>query len=293
MHRIGVVGAPDGWSSERLADALAERAGERHLIDITKVTLDLESGAAWHGELDITGLDALAVKKVGARYSPTHLDWLEILRFVSGRGVRVFSDAERIARVIDRLSCTVTLRLSGIPMPPTIITSDVSKALESIERFEIAVLKPLFSSKARGMCLVRPGASAATEIEEFRAAGNPVMYIQKLMDPPERDLGIVFMGGEYVASYARVRNHRSWNTTTRSGGRYESADPSPEVVELARRAQAPFGLDFTSVDVMETARGPLVLEVSAFGGFRGLFEARAIDAAALYADYVLERLSDG
>ena len=68
--------------------------------------------------------------------------------------------------------------------------------------------------------------------------------------------------------------------------------PSDEVLKLAERAQAPFGLDFTCVDVIETEQGPQVFEVSAFGGFRGLHEAAGIDAAGLYVDYVLRKLND-
>jgi ribosomal protein S6--L-glutamate ligase len=44
------------------------------------------------------------------------------------------------------------------------------------------------------------------------------------------------------------------------------------------------------VDVAEAADGPIVFEVSAFGGFRGLWEGCGIDAAGLYAGYILEKL---
>jgi tetrahydromethanopterin:alpha-L-glutamate ligase len=60
---------------------------------------------------------------------------------------------------------------------------------------------------------------------------------------------------------------------------------------MATRAQALFGMDFTTVDVAETSDGPVVFEVSAFGGFRGAKEGIGLDAAARYADYVLEQLT--
>ncbi|MGB5427491.1 MAG: ATP-grasp family protein, partial [Gammaproteobacteria bacterium] len=63
------------------------------------------------------------------------------------------------------------------------------------------------------------------------------------------------------------------------------------IIELAQRAQALFGMDFTTVDVAETNNGPIVFEVSAFGGFRGALEGIGIDAAAMYADHVLRQLS--
>jgi ribosomal protein S6--L-glutamate ligase len=124
----------------------------------------------------------------------------------------------------------------------------------------------------------------------FQDAGNPVLYIQKLLRHPGRDLGLAFLGGEYLVTYARVGSRDSWNTTTRTGGRYAPHEPTPEVIDLARRAQEPFGLDFTCVDVMETDGGPVVLEVSPFGGFRGIQEAWGIDAAERYVDHALRRL---
>jgi ribosomal protein S6--L-glutamate ligase len=44
------------------------------------------------------------------------------------------------------------------------------------------------------------------------------------------------------------------------------------------------------VDVAETAEGPKVFEVSAFGGFRGIQDASGMDAAAMLTDYILEKI---
>jgi ATP-grasp enzyme of GAK system len=114
-------------------------------------------------------------------------------------------------------------------------------------------------------------------------------YIDNLL--PGRDLGIAFINGRYLTTYARCADQNAWNTTTRSGGKYVAYDPDPAVIELARRAQAPFNLDFTCVDVAESADGPIVFEVSAFGGFKGIETARGIDAAARYADFVIASVS--
>ena len=45
------------------------------------------------------------------------------------------------------------------------------------------------------------------------------------------------------------------------------------------------------MDVALTDSGPYVFEVSAFGGFRGLKQARGIDVAGLFTAHVLRRLS--
>lgn len=286
--RIGVVGTRGGWSSELLADTVAAKTGYRLLVDMEQVCLDLDKGKAWFQGVDLAGLDGLIVKKIGARYSPDLLDRLELLRFLAERGLPIFSSPLAIMRVLDRLSCTVTLRLGDIPMPPTTITESVDEALAAVERYGEAVFKPLFTSKARGMTVIGRGAEARTAIEAFHG-DNPIMYMQQKIELPGQDLGIVFLGGKYMTTYARCGTG-AWNTTTESGGRYAPATPSPEAVTIAEKAQALFSLDFTCVDVVETASGPVVFEVSAFGGFRGIQDACGLDAAAMYADYVMEKI---
>jgi len=289
MHTIGVVGTEGGWSSERLADEVAKQTGSRLLVDIARVRLDLQAGKVFLGQIDLTELDALMVKKIGARYSPDLLDRLEILRFLANRGVQIFSSPTSIMRVLDRLSCTVTLQLNDIPMPPTVVTEDEDTAVEVVRDFGQAIFKPLFTSKARGMFLVTAKDDVAGKVREFKR-NNTIMYIQKKIELQGKDLGLAFLGGQYLATYARCSDGDSWNTSTANGGRYEPYTPSRESVELARQAQSFFDLDFTSVDVVESRNGPMIFEVSAFGGFRGLLEAQGIDAARLYTEYVLEKL---
>ena len=291
--RIGVVGIPGKWSTETLADAVEERTGYRLVIDMNGVSLDLERQRLVFQDVDLCRLDALIIKKISASYSPATLDRLELLRVAEQAGVRVFSRAENILRLIDRLSCTVTLRNAGVPMPATRVTEDIGAALTAVQDFGSAVFKPLYSTKARGMCVIDAHLDPGEIERQIRAfqAENPMMYIQQKINLPGRDLGMVFLGGEYLGSYARVSGDEAWNTTIHSGGKYAAHTPPAAVIELARHAQALFDMDFTTVDVAETDTGPIVFEVSAFGGFRGAKEGIGIDAAGMYAEYVLHQLT--
>ena len=293
MHRIGVVGIREGWSSQKLAEAFSSRGCECRLLEAKHLVADFESESGSCDGADLLALDALVLKKIGSPYSPHMLDRLGTLEYLASKGLRVFSHPRNISRVLDRLSCTVALRSAGIPMPPTVITEDIDRAVEVVERFCTAVLKPIYTSKARGMVVVEHGPDSRQAVEQFRAAGHRTLYIQKLLRLPGHDMGLVFVGGQFAGAYARVGSETSWNTTVHSGGRYEPCQPDAEVVELARRAQALFELDFTCVDVALTEQGLVVFEVSAFGGFRGLQKACGIDAAGLYADHVLRQLGNG
>lgn len=292
MKRVGVIGIPDKWSSEALAEAVSKHTGERHLFDFEKLKLDLQQGTVYHDDIDLGTFDALLIKKLGRVYSPDVLERVALLGYLEDKGVRIFSSPESILRAVDRLRCTIHLQQSEIPIPPTVITEDPAAAADAIREFGQAVLKPLYTSKARGMQILKADQDLEKELTAFREDGNQIIYIQKVMQRPDRDLGIVFLGGEYIGCYARVSDGGSWNTTTHSGGHYEAHTPSDALIELADRAQKPFGLDFTCVDVMETPEGPMVLEVSAFGGFRGLWETSDLDAARRYAEYAIKEISE-
>ncbi|MGD9157414.1 MAG: GAK system ATP-grasp enzyme [Desulfobacteraceae bacterium] len=289
MIKVGVVGTPGGWSTEALADAINDITGFRFLIDNEKISANLTDRRIMFDGVNLMDLDGIIIKKMGAYYSPHLLDRLEILRFVNESGAQVFSAPEKIIRVLSRVTCTVTLQSAGIPMPDTTITEDIAEAVNMVERYGEAVFKPVFSTKARGMELIKAGDRVYERIEAFKAE-NRIMYLQKRIDHRGEDLGITFLGGKYLTTYARCSDGSSWNTTTRSGGKYKAYEPSSEIMSIAEKAQALFGLDFTCVDVAETEDGPKVFEVSAFGGFKGISAATGIDAARQYSEYVLREL---
>ncbi|QPM92525.1 GAK system ATP-grasp enzyme [Pseudooceanicola algae] len=289
-RKIAIIGTPEKWSTEALADAMAARTGYRQVVDMGQAVLDLGAGTLTCDGVDLCQLDGLVLKKIAEDYSPDALDRLEMLRMAEAAGVRIFSPPVNVLRLMDRLACTMTLRLADIPMPETTITESETAAAAALERYGAAVFKPLFSTKARGMMLLDSDAPDARDrIAEFHAT-NPVMYIQQKADLSGADLGMVFLNGDYLCTYARISQTGSWNTTIHSGGKYAAFDPTPELIDLGRRAQAPFGLTFTTVDIALTSAGPIVFEVSAFGGYSGALKGCGIDAAALVADHVLQEI---
>ncbi|MAX53666.1 MAG: ATP-grasp family protein [Methylophaga sp.] len=290
--KVGVIGIPGKWSTETLADAVQAKTGYRLVIDMSEVTLDLTRMQLMYRGTNLCELDGLIVKKISAEYSPSTLDRLEMLRVAEQQGVRVFSRVESMLRLIDRLSCTITLKNAGIPMPNTCITEDVEQAINTVKQYGEAVFKPLFSTKARGMTLInakQADSQIRQQVSDFKQV-NPVMYIQQKLNLSGQDLGLVFLAGNYLGTYARVSQSDAWNTTIHSGGRYAAFEPSSEIIELATQAQSLFNMDFTTVDVAITDNGPIVFEVSAFGGFRGAKEGCEVDAAALYVEHVLETI---
>ena len=87
----------------------------RLLVDLGQVACDLERGRVVFQGFDLTGLDAVIVKKLGPSDSPRLPDRLEILKYLERRGVRVFSRPDSLARVLSRLACTLGLKRGRHP----------------------------------------------------------------------------------------------------------------------------------------------------------------------------------
>ena len=289
--RVGVIGIPGAWSSEILCRHVTERSCNSLVIPMDEIVLDLSREAAFYGEQNLCEYDALVIKKVSSSYSPTSLDRLSILSWIESRGVKTFSSAREIARLLNRLDCTLALQTAGIPMPPTCITENIAAAMDFIERSEEVVVKPLYSTKAQGMLVLRKNQALRDQLTDYQR-NNPLLYLQKKIPIPGKDLGLMFLNGEYIGCYARNAAKGSWNTTIRAGGHYSEHTPRQQTIDIAQRAQSQFNLAFTTVDVVETDNDSetIVFEVSAFGGFKGAKEGLGIDVAALYADYILKQL---
>lgn len=290
--RIAVVGIPGKWSTEVLADRIEQQTGFRLVISMQDVRLDTASNALWFQDVNLCQLDAIVVKKITQDYDRHMWDRIELLRFAEMAGVRVFSSCQAMLQLVNRLGCSVTLAAQHLPLPETCVTENLQDAEMAVQRFGTAVLKPMFSTKARGMTLVSAAQSDLTQRLRTFQQHNPMLYIQKKATLQGWDLGMVFVGGNYLCTYARVAQNDSWNTTIHSGGKYQAYHPDSALVELGRQAQAPFGLDFTTVDIALTDQGPIIFEVSAFGGFKGAAEGCQTDAAQAYCQHIIRTLTE-
>ncbi|MFT6117404.1 MAG: ribosomal protein S6--L-glutamate ligase [Candidatus Azotimanducaceae bacterium] len=290
---IGVIGNRGAWSTELLSRQLASKNAGGTVIQLNEISYNLTTGHVSLHHQDLSEFDGFIIKKMGKNYSSILLDELELLELLERRGVRFFSSPSSIREMISRLSCTIRLRENNIPMPPTFVTEDIEDAVRWVEANAPVILKPLYSTKARGMELLVDADIAREHFTAMQARGEQIIYLQKKLELSGSDYGLVFLGSEYIGAYARVGDGSTWHTTTQEGGRYAAYTPTADLIDLATRAQAPFNLDFTCVDIAITEEvGPVVFEVSAFGSYKGLSKSSGLDASALLTNYVIEKLTD-
>lgn len=294
--QVAVVGNPGAWSTERLASALRAEEIAPIVVSATELSFSLSGGGgAWKGR-PLPAVMGVIVKKLGPSTDEQAAVRLLPLMAWERAGVPIVSPPALIERVLDRFRMTLDLGEAGVPLPETILTESPDEAAAFVARHGRAVVKPRHTSKGHGMLLLQNPAEARNMAANGAALGRGPAYLQAFVQPRERgaerrDIGVVVIGGVVAGAYARVAPPGEWRTTTAAGGRYAPANVTPEIEQIALKVSRVFGLDFTTVDVVETEKGPMVYEASALGGFRGLFEATGVDAARLTVRWALERFT--
>jgi ribosomal protein S6--L-glutamate ligase len=291
---LAVVGQPGAWSTERLADALRAAGANAAVVDLAACSLRLPDRRLFHLGRPLEGLDGAVVKKLGDTADGWSVqERIGMLRHLEASGVPVLSAPDHLHVAVNRYRMTCELVRAGLPVPPTTVTEDIDEAADAVARFGTAVIKPLFTSKGRGMRRLEPTRDLRGELEAHRDSGLGPFYLQRFVKHPGRDLGVAVLDGRCLGAYWRVAAGEQWMTTILSGGRYEKAEIAPEIADMAVVAARHFGLIFTGVDLIEDSDGRFsVLEVSAFGGFRGLLNGCGVDAAPRLAEVVLRRFRE-
>lgn len=281
--KVAVAGIPGAWSSERMCEALRREGIQSFVFSLCECLHDLSAGRVTFNGFDLAGLDGIVVKKLGAEASPAARLRLHILRELANHDVRIYSRPSAIDVAMDRYRMTMALVDARLPVPQTFAIESETALNEAARTLPSAVIKPVYTSKGRGMVRIGPGHTSASQ--EAPAAGTPTL-VQEFIEAPGRDIGACILGSKFIGAFYRVAASSEWLTCTSAGGSYAPCDLPAAGRRLAESAAELFGLDYTVVDLVETRGGYLVYEVSAFGGFRGLWEASRYDVAAKYARYV-------
>jgi ribosomal protein S6--L-glutamate ligase len=289
MMKVWVAGIDGAKSSAQMVEALNNEKMESVLFSLSDCRLDLDKNTVlWH-ETDLSTLDGIAVRKLGDPIDILSHYRINLLRHLEYRGVRIFSSPDAIEAANNRYSNTLTLKQGGVPVPKTIIAESVDDAVDVVNQWGKTVLKPLFTSKGRGMVLLDNGMPLRETLQQWQKDWHYPFYLQEYISA-KSDMGVAFLKGGYIGTFQRIAGDGSWQTTIRSGGRYAPIFPSTEIIETAWRAANCFNLDYTVVDVVCDGEQYLIYEVSAFGGFSGLSVCN-IDAAGVIADFIKRELT--
>ena len=210
-----------------------------------------------------------------------HLPANYTLKVFERWGIPTINAAETTAICDDKARCSLALEAYDVPTPATRIAFSIEAALEACEQIGYpAVLKPVTGSWGRLLAKVNGPEQARLILEQKKELGSihhAIFYVQEYVTKPDRDIRAFVVGDRVVAASYRTSEH--WITNTARGGASVPCPVTPEIEELSLRACRAVGARWAGVDLMETDRGLVCIEVNSGGEFHGLMTTTDVDIA--------------
>jgi ribosomal protein S6--L-glutamate ligase len=272
-------------STRRLLEAGRARGHDMVLVPILESRLSMDQGHV----LRVRGQPLSPVEAVIPRIGSFMPDLgLALLRFFERQGVRTLNGSQAIAHSRDKFETRATLLDLGLPVPKTIYVKDLEQISSSLDELgaEQVVLKPREGTQGRGVILAESRSSAASILEALLYLNREVLLEEYFSETRGCDLRLLVVGSEVVAAARRRAADGDFRSNLHQGGQLEPIEVDPDVGELARRATRGLDLEVAGVDILETHRGPVLLEVNAAPGLRGIERATGIDVAASAIEYL-------
>jgi ribosomal protein S6--L-glutamate ligase len=284
---------PGLYSHVRLCEAARARGHSIDVINTLHVHMNITSN---HPVLRYNGrrlpiYDAV-IPRIGA--SITHYG-LAVLRQFEIQGVYPLNESVAIGRSRDKLRALQILAREGIGLPVTAFAHGPRKAEDVIKEVGgvPVVIKLVEGTQGVGVILAETEGSAKSIIEAFSAANVNIMVQEFIREASGSDIRAFVIGGEVVAATKRIGRAGEFRANIHRGATAVRVELTAEERHTAVRAAAAVGLNVSGVDMVRSARGPLVMEVNSSPGLQGIESATGIDVADLIIGFLEANASYG
>ncbi len=289
--KIGVLTRNEkSWSSTQLREALARR-------NISHVCLkfpQLITRVGYKPYLNVGNvriveeLDALIIRPIGRGSLEEIVFRMDILHRLERLGLYVINPPEAIEHCVDKYAILAILEDNGIPVPRTAITENVGEALKAFHELDgDVIVKPIFGSRGIGSTRVTNPEVAATIFKAITFY-HGVIYLQEFVPHGFSDVRAFVIGNRVVAAMKRVAN--TWKTNYSQGAKPVSMKLDTTIEEMAVKSASLVECKIAGVDILESSRGPLFVEVNSQPGWRGLQSVTSFSIADEIVDFILSEL---
>lgn len=284
--KIGILSRNSGlYSTKRLVEAAQLRGHDAHVIDHLRCNIEIDNGPSlYFGDDYLTGFDAV-IPRIGA--SVTFYGTAVVRQFEM---MNVFSvnSSRGIVHSRDKLRCLQVLSKEGIGLPKTVFTNysrNVKHVVESAGGAPV-VLKLLEGTQGLGVVLAENQNAAQSVLEAFNGLKARVIVQEFVKEAKGADIRALVVDGEVVGAMKRQGKPGEFRSNLHRGGSSQIIELSVEEKYTAILAAKAVGLGVAGVDMLQSDRGPLVLEVNSSPGLEGIEKTTGEDIAGKIIQYI-------
>jgi ribosomal protein S6--L-glutamate ligase len=274
------------YSTRRLVEASQQRGHEVVVLDHLKCDLIIEQGyphILYRGE-KLSGIDGV-IPRIGA--SVTFYGTAVVRQFEMMK-VKSAIDSQAIVRSRDKLRSMQILSRAGLGMPKTAFTNYSKEAAELVKEVGGAplVIKLLEGTQGLGVVLAETDKAAISVIEAFHNLKARVIVQEFVAESKGADIRAFVVEGEVVGAMKRQGKEGEFRSNLHRGGTGSLIKLSRAEKAAALSAAKAMGLNIAGVDMLQSARGPLILEVNSSPGLEGIEQATKTDIAVKIIQYM-------
>lgn len=277
---------PKSYSTQRLVEAATLQGHEAVVVDHLQCNLVLEKGRPgilYHGKR-LEGFDAI-IPRIGA--SVTFYGTAVVRQFEMMK-VRTAVDSQAIVRSRDKLRSMQILSRAGVGMPKTAFTNnsdDVPAMIKQVGGAPV-IIKLLEGTQGLGVVLAESEKAAQSVIEAFHNLKARIIVQEFIAESKGADLRAFVVDGEVVGAMRRQGQEGEFRSNLHRGGVGTLVKLSRTEKAAALLAAKALGLGIAGVDLLQSKRGPLVLEVNSSPGLEGIEKATKHDIAGRIIEYI-------
>ncbi len=217
--------------------------------------------------------------------SASEADLLTV-RVAEAAGVPVLNSYSALRLCRDKAKTYLCLKQNGVPIPDTLWLSS-RWSPELIERHcgpPPHIVKLSQGTQGQGVMLSESWRSLTSLLEAMRMLGGQVLIQRFLAESQGRDTRVLVVGGKVRgAAIRQARDPDEFRSNLHLGGQATVVRPSERQVEVAEAAVASLGLEVAGVDLLETSKGPVVVEVNGSPGY---------EASPFFVKHIWDYLQD-
>jgi ribosomal protein S6--L-glutamate ligase len=279
---------PGNYSTKRLKEEALKRGHEVTIIKYRDCYASIEQNnptVSYKGE-NLANFDAI-IPRIAANMTKYGT---AILRQLEMQGVYSTSSSIAISRSRDKLRSMQLMAKGGIGIPKTVVsrnTTDIDDLLEQLGGMPV-IIKLARGTHGNGVVLAETKKAAKSVLQAFYLTnddGTNILLQEFVKESAGTDIRAFVVGSRVVASMKRQSLDDDFRSNLHKGGEGTTIKLTEEERKMAIKAAKAMGLNIAGVDMMRSARGPLILEVNASPGF-GIEKVTGRDVASPIIEYV-------
>jgi ribosomal protein S6--L-glutamate ligase len=290
MRLVILSRQPELYSTQALTAAARARDHDVRVLDTLQFDIHVsrQSPALYYQGEPVGAVDAV-IPRIGASIT---FYGLAVVRQFEMMGVYCVNESQAIARSRDKLRCLQSLSRHDIGLPPTVYTRQPAHIQSCISLVDgpPVVVKLLEGTQGIGVILAETTPAASSVIEAFQGIDQNILIQKFIKEAKGSDIRALVVGKRVVAAMRRQAGPGEFRSNIHRGGTTKPAQLSAEARKTAVAAARALGLRVAGVDLIESAEGPMVMEVNSSPGLEGIQKTTGVDVAGAIIEHIEREL---